>query len=149
MEIILTVPDSVAEQLGNNGIAARRILEFAAVEAYRSGELTSPQIQEMLGIDRFELDGLLKAHGILFDYSPDQLEREMKTIERLMDRRPPHDSHRLGRFSASLPGVDRGGQHTLYPLRPRHHSAEGFFGTPTTKHATCCESIRLLPSILD
>jgi hypothetical protein len=87
MEVVLTVPDNVAEQLGSNGVVARRILELAAVEAHRSGELTSPQIQQMLGIDRFELDGLLKAHGVLFDYPPEQLGREMKTVERLKESR--------------------------------------------------------------
>lgn len=80
MEIVLNIPDNVAERLSGNGAAARKILELAAVEAYRSGDLSSPQIQEMLGVDRFELDGLLKAHGIFYEYSLEQLEREMKAI---------------------------------------------------------------------
>jgi hypothetical protein len=85
MEITLTIPDSVAEQLqdGSNGQVARRLLELAALEGYRSGQLTSPQIQEMLGLDRFALDGFLKAHGVLFDYPPEQLEREVATIRKL------------------------------------------------------------------
>lgn len=83
MQITLTIPDTIAEQLGTNGIAARKILELAAVQGYESGEFTSPQIQEMLGIDRFELDGLLKAHGIFLEYSPEELAEEVETIQRL------------------------------------------------------------------
>jgi hypothetical protein len=42
MEILLNIPDNVAERLGGNGAAARKILELAAVEAYRSSDLSSP-----------------------------------------------------------------------------------------------------------
>jgi hypothetical protein len=83
MEIVLNIPDNVIERLGGNGAVARKVLELIAIGAYRSGELTSPQIQEMLGVDRFELDGLLKAHKVFLEYSPEQLEREMETIENL------------------------------------------------------------------
>lgn len=88
MEIVLTVPDNVVEQLGSNGAAARRILELAAVEAFRSGELTSPQVQEMLGIDRFQLDGVLKTHGVLFDYSPEEIAEEFEAIQKFRTARP-------------------------------------------------------------
>lgn len=87
MQITLTIPDNIAAQLGTNGIAARKILELAAVQGYGSGQFTSPQVQEMLGIDRFQLDGLLKAHGILFDYSPEELAEEVETIQRLQAAR--------------------------------------------------------------
>lgn len=89
MEITLTIPDSVAEQLqnGSNGQVARRLLELAALEGYKSGQFTAPQIQELLGLDRFELDGFLKAHGVLFDYAPQQLAREVATIQKLQAAR--------------------------------------------------------------
>lgn len=89
MEIVLTIPDNVAANLQNGGTKPilRRVLELIAVDGYKSGELTSPQVQEMLGIDRFELDGVLKAHGVFFDYTPEQLAREVETIRKLQETR--------------------------------------------------------------
>ena len=37
----------------------------------------------MLNVSRFELDGILKAHGVLFDYSPEELAEEIETIKSL------------------------------------------------------------------
>ena len=90
MEITLTIPDNIAAELQNGSVTPlpRRLLELAALEGYRSGLFTLPQIQAMLGFEsRFELDGFLKAHGVLFDYSPEQLEREMDTIRMLKEAR--------------------------------------------------------------
>ena len=89
MEITLTIPDSVAEQLqnGSNAAVGRKLLELAALEGYKSGALTSPQIQEMLGIDRFELDGFLKSHGVLFEYSPEEVEEEFEAIRKFQAAR--------------------------------------------------------------
>ncbi len=89
MEIILTVPDDVRDeaQRGKNGMGVRRLLEHIGVELYKANVITGPQLQDMLGIDRFELDGVLKAHGVFFDYSPEQLDREVQTIKKLQEAR--------------------------------------------------------------
>lgn len=90
MEIVMTIPDDVAVQLqnGSNQPLAMRLLELAAIEGYKSGQFTLPQVQAMLGFDdRFELDGFLKAHDVLFDYSPEQLAREEETIKMLQAKR--------------------------------------------------------------
>lgn len=90
MEIVLTIPDEVTAetQSGKNGASLRRLLEYVGVELYKAEILNGPQLQEMLGLEsRFELDGVLKAHGVFFDYSPEQLAREVETIERLKESR--------------------------------------------------------------
>lgn len=90
MELTITIPDEVTEvaQNGGNRQSVRRLLEYIGVELYKAGVITGPQLQEMLGLqDRFELDGVLKAHGVLFDYTPEQLKREVETIERLKESR--------------------------------------------------------------
>ncbi|MCI0389356.1 MAG: UPF0175 family protein [Acidobacteria bacterium] len=90
MEITLTIPDSIATELQNGSATPlpRRLLELAALEGYRSGLFTLPQIQAMLGFEsRFDLDGFLKAHGVLFDYSPEEIEEELETIRSLRKAR--------------------------------------------------------------
>ncbi len=90
MEITLTIPDNIAAEIQNGSATplSRRLLELAALEGYKSGILTLPQIQAMLGFEsRFELDGFLKAHGVLFDYSPEELAREEETSRWLFEAR--------------------------------------------------------------
>ena len=89
MEIVLNIPDGVGAetQRGKNGTGVRRLLEYIGVELYKADAITRPQLEELLGIDRFELDGVLKANGVFFDYSPEQLEREVKTIKKLQEAR--------------------------------------------------------------
>jgi Uncharacterised protein family (UPF0175) len=90
MEIVLTIPDEIAAQIqnGSGEPIARRVLELTALEAYRQGLLTENQLRQMLGFTtRYQLDGFLKAHGILFDYSPTELEREAETSRMLVEKR--------------------------------------------------------------
>lgn len=90
MEITVNIPDEVAANLQNGSTPplARRLLELAALEGYKSGLFTRSQIQAMLGFEsRFELDGFLKSHAVLFDYSPEQLAREAETIRLLRESR--------------------------------------------------------------
>lgn len=85
----MTIPDEVrAEaQPGQNGTGVRRLLEHIGVELYKMDAITRPQLEELLGIDRFELDGILKAHGVFFDYSPEEIAEEMETIKMLQAAR--------------------------------------------------------------
>jgi len=44
-------------------------------------------VAERLGLSRYELDGLLKAHGVFLDYSMEDFEREAALGERLWQER--------------------------------------------------------------
>jgi hypothetical protein len=48
-----------------------QILDRALLSSlYKAETINGPQLQEMLGLEsRFELGGILKAHGVFFDYS--------------------------------------------------------------------------------
>lgn len=90
MEITLTIPDEVAPILQNGGARplSRRALELLALDGYKSGELSEYQVKVMLGFDdRFEVDAFLKAHGVYYDYSPEEIAEEMETIEMLQAAR--------------------------------------------------------------
>ena len=90
MEIVLRIPDELAAQIqnGSGEPVARRVFELTALEAYRQGLLTTTQLRRMLGFaTRYQLDGFLKAHGILFDYSPEELAREAETSRMLVEKR--------------------------------------------------------------
>lgn len=67
MQVHLDVPEDVAQRFAAEpGGIARATLEALAVEGVRSGKLTVHQARTMLGIaSRYEMDGFLKAHGVL------------------------------------------------------------------------------------
>ena len=62
----------------------RWALEALAVAAYRSGTLTSAEVQRMLGLpSRWETDELLKRAGAFLDYTEDDLHQDIETLRRL------------------------------------------------------------------
>jgi len=82
MEVRMNIPDDSAVQLQANGDMARRLLEMAALEGYKSGELTAHQLREMLGFDtRMEVDGFLKAHGVALEYTVEDFVRERAALD--------------------------------------------------------------------
>ena len=94
IEVLLTIPEDVVASIQkgqngqNGGDLSRRLLEMAALEGFKSGQLTSAQLQQMLGFEsRFEVDGFLKEHGVFFDYSPEELAHEEETSQRLFAAR--------------------------------------------------------------
>ena len=84
MNVVLPIPDDLAEQLGPADDLARRALEALAVAEYRAHRLTEAQLRRMLGFEtRYELDGFLKDRGVFHDYTLDDLRREQETLDRL------------------------------------------------------------------
>ena len=85
MNLTVEIPDDVAQRLAaTGGDLSRRALEALALEEYKRGRLTKPDLRRLLGFDtHYELDGFLKAHGIFESYTLDDLERERRDLERL------------------------------------------------------------------
>jgi hypothetical protein len=82
MVVTLEIPDDVAERMG--GDLSRRALEALVAEGYKSGHLTGGEVRGLLGFATVtELDGFLKAHGVLEDYTVEDLRREVEEIRRL------------------------------------------------------------------
>jgi hypothetical protein len=84
MNVTLPIPDDLAARLGTSDDLARRALEAFALEEYRAGRLTRPELRRLLGLPtRYDLDGFLKARGIFEDYTLADLERERESLDRL------------------------------------------------------------------
>ena len=65
--VSLDIPEEVARHFaGEPGGIGRAALEALVLEGVRSGKLTEYQARQALGLrSRYEMDGFLKAHGIL------------------------------------------------------------------------------------
>jgi len=60
------------------------VLEALAVEAYRTGVLTEPQVRRLLGLEsRFQVHALLKAHHVPLQYTAQDLEDDLDTQREL------------------------------------------------------------------
>jgi hypothetical protein len=84
MNITVLIPDALAEKLGAESDLSRLALEALVLEGYRAGRLSKSELREMLGLaTRYEMDGFLKAHGVYEDFTLEEIEEQVKGMERL------------------------------------------------------------------
>ncbi|HLJ45607.1 MAG TPA: UPF0175 family protein [Bryobacteraceae bacterium] len=85
MDVTVHIPDDLAGPLkAAAGDLSRRALEGLALEEFKSGHLTKAQLRRLLGFEtRYELDGFLKAHGILMSVTAEDVRRDVQTLQRL------------------------------------------------------------------
>ncbi len=84
MNVTVRIPDELAARLATDDAdLERRALEAFALAEYQAGRLFESDLCQLLGLSRYELDGLLKARGIFHDYTLADLEREQETLDRL------------------------------------------------------------------
>jgi len=84
MDVTLQIPDAIAAHLTESGDdLSRRALEAFALEELRVGRISEPELAEMLGLARIQLDGFLKAHSIFQNYSLGDFEQERESLKRL------------------------------------------------------------------
>jgi len=84
MNLKVEIPDDLAERLGKTGDLARRALEGFALEEYKARRISKAELRRLMGFGtRYELDGFLKAHDVMMNYTIEDLHREVATLERL------------------------------------------------------------------
>jgi hypothetical protein len=85
MELTMHIPDDLARRMSADGNdLSRRALEGLAIEEYKSGHITDPELLRLLGFEtRYELDGFLKAHGIYEDVTMTDFERDLADLKSL------------------------------------------------------------------
>jgi predicted HTH domain antitoxin len=90
MEVILRIPDDVAERLlAAGGDVSRRALEALALEGYREQTLTLYQVSEMLGLSRVETEDFLGRHHVPLTMMDEaDLDREAALFEKASRRNP-------------------------------------------------------------
>ena len=84
MNLVLHIPDELAERLSADGDVERQALEALALESFRVGRLTKAELRQLLGFgSRPALDAFLLAHGIVGAYSAADLARDRQDLQRL------------------------------------------------------------------
>ena len=82
--VTLELPDDIAQSLASyaDGDLSRRALESFGLEEFKSGRLLQARLRRLLGLTRYELDGFLKAHGVFWDYSIEEFDKEWETLQK-------------------------------------------------------------------
>ncbi|MGA3028915.1 MAG: UPF0175 family protein [Bryobacteraceae bacterium] len=82
MNVAIDIPDEIGRVLATQaGGASRAVLQAVAAEAYRSGAITTAQVQQMLGLrSRWETESFLRRVDAWHDYTMEDLERDIAAI---------------------------------------------------------------------
>jgi len=85
MNLTLEIPDEIATRLAaSGGDLSRRALESLALQEFKNGHLTKPELRRLLGFGtRWKLDGFLKSHGLYEDYTMEDFEQERAALKSL------------------------------------------------------------------
>ena len=85
MELTFQIPDELASRMGGTGVdLPRRALEALALEEFKSGRITKPDLRRLLGFGtRYRLDGFLKSHDVYEDYTMEDFERDRDDLKQL------------------------------------------------------------------
>ena len=85
MNLTLQIPDDLAQRLTAAGQdLSRRALEALALDEFKDGNLTRPELRRLLGFETsIQLDSFLKAHDVWIDYTIEDFEREREGLRRL------------------------------------------------------------------
>ena len=71
MNVTVSIPDEFAARFGTKAEFGRRVIEALALEEFRVGRMTRPELQGVLSLSSgAELDSFLKAHGIVEGVTP-------------------------------------------------------------------------------
>jgi predicted HTH domain antitoxin len=82
MQVTVEIPEDIARLLNSKWAnLPRGVLESLALEAYRSGTLTTAQLRRLLGFETpMEVDAFLKQAGIYLDYGLQDLRDDLETV---------------------------------------------------------------------
>jgi Uncharacterised protein family (UPF0175) len=98
-EITVRIPDDLARRLGAGAQLERRVLEALALDQFRQGHLTKPELRRLLGFGtRMKLDEFLKAHDLYEPYTLEDPERERRELAAL---EPGEESRARARQAAA------------------------------------------------
>jgi predicted HTH domain antitoxin len=90
MQVVVEIPDEFSQRLlpvGKN--PARALLEEAALNAFSEDRINAHELRTILGLEtRYQLEGFLKERGVEHGaYGPEDLERDIVTMDRLREKR--------------------------------------------------------------
>lgn len=83
MLVTVEIPENVARCFGNSAeVVGRSVLEFSALEGYRSGRLSHADVQAMLAFESWaETERFLRTGGVPVDYTEADLQADRASLD--------------------------------------------------------------------
>lgn len=83
MDVSITIPENIANHIKEKRDIPQFAKEALTIEAYRNGVITESEVQELLNLpDRFEVDAFLKKSKAYINYTEDDLQADIETIQK-------------------------------------------------------------------
>ena len=85
MELTVQIPDDLASRMSAyGGDLSRRALEALALEEFKSGHITKPELRRLLGFGTgYRLDGFLKSHEVYENYTMEDFDQDRDALKQL------------------------------------------------------------------
>ena len=84
MNVMVSLPDGFAARFGSQAELKRHVLEVLALDEYRAGRMSRPELRQLLGFGtRGELDGFLKDRGVVEGITVEEFNRQMQDLDRI------------------------------------------------------------------
>lgn len=84
MQITLNIPDEYIPKLQPTlNHLTQHLLETLIIEAYNIQTLTHADVGQILNLNRFEVDALLKKHNAETHYTIEDLHQDLNTLQKL------------------------------------------------------------------
>jgi predicted HTH domain antitoxin len=80
----ITLPDEVAESLGEKSQVPRRVLEALILQRYLSEEISIGRLAELLGFTRIEAEDFLDCNNARLPYTPEMLHEDRCNLGRYL-----------------------------------------------------------------
>jgi predicted HTH domain antitoxin len=87
MELTVKLPDEIAEGLGRQADANRRVLEALVLARYLSEEISLGRLAELLVASRVEAEAFLDRHNARLPYTRQMLEEDRRHLRDALGRR--------------------------------------------------------------
>jgi predicted HTH domain antitoxin len=80
MQVILKLPDEIAEGLGREPEFSRHVLEALVLQRYLSEEISLGRLAELLNVSRMEAEEFLDRNNARLPYTKKMLEEDRRNL---------------------------------------------------------------------
>ena len=87
MQVILKLPDEIAEGLGGDAEMPRRVLEALVFQRYLSQEISLGRVAELLGLSRRAAEDFLDRNNARLPYTREMLEQDRRNLAEVLGTR--------------------------------------------------------------
>ena len=87
MQVTMTLPDEITQDLGQAAEIPRRILEAVVLQRYLAEEISAGRVAELLGLSRFETETFLDHNNARLPYTRQMFDEDRINLIKIFGNR--------------------------------------------------------------